>query len=73
MPCLNYYYVLFYKKKVKHIPSNLNKLLTARGLAYWIIDDGRVGSKSVYNQTIVHIRSFTKKDVMFIQSVLKKL
>lgn len=40
MPCLNYYYDLFYKDKIKVIPRNLDKLLTARGLAYWIMDDG---------------------------------
>lgn len=36
MPCLNFYYELFYKDKVKIIPINLEDLLTARGLAYWI-------------------------------------
>jgi hypothetical protein len=34
MPCLNYYYDLFYKEKVKTVPKNLGELLTARGLAY---------------------------------------
>lgn len=34
MPCLNYYYDLFYKEKVKIVPRNLGQLLTARGLAY---------------------------------------
>ena len=69
MPCLNYYYELFYRNKIKQVPKNLDKLLTARGLAYWIMDDG---SKSVYNQTIIHTRSFIKKDVIFIQNVLMK-
>lgn len=36
MPCLNYYYELFYSNKKKIIPGNLDELLTARGLAYWI-------------------------------------
>ena len=67
MPCLNYYYNLFYKEKVKHIARNLNQLLTARGLAYWIIDDG---GKSIYNQTILHTRAFILQDVKYIQSVL---
>jgi hypothetical protein len=39
MPCLNYYYELFYKDNVKIIPINLEELMTARGLAYWIMDD----------------------------------
>lgn len=33
MPCLNFYYELFYVNKVKIIPKNLGELLTARGLA----------------------------------------
>lgn len=33
MPCLNYYYELFYKNNIKRIPNNLEELLTARGLA----------------------------------------
>ena len=69
MPCLNYYHELFYKDNVKRIPENLEELLTARGLAYWICDDG---GKSVHNQTILHTRSFTKKDVEYIQTVLNK-
>jgi hypothetical protein len=32
--CLNKYHDLFYKYKVKIIPINIDKLLTARGLAY---------------------------------------
>lgn len=38
MPCLNYYHELFYNVKI--IPRNLEELLTARGLAYLIMDDG---------------------------------
>ena len=67
MPCLNYYYDLFYKERVKIVPINLGQLLTARGLAYWIMDDG---GKSVYNQTILHTRSFMIEDVKYLQSVL---
>lgn len=67
MPCLNYYHDLFYKDKVKSVPRNLGELLTARGLAYFIMDDG---GKSVYNQTILHTRAFKLEDVEYIQSVL---
>ena len=67
MPCLNCYYELFYKEKKKIIPKNLGELLTARGLAFWIMDDG---GKSVYNQTILHTRAFTKEEVIHIQHVL---
>jgi hypothetical protein len=34
MPCLNYYYELFYKDNKKRVPNNLDELLTERGLAY---------------------------------------
>ena len=67
MPCLNYYHDLFYKNKVKSVPRNLGELLTARGLAFWICDDG---GKSVYNQTILHTRAFKLEDIKYIQSVL---
>ena len=69
MPCLNYYYDLFYKDKIKVIPRNLDELLTARGLAYWLMDDG---GKSVHGQTILHTRAFTLEDVKYIQEVLNK-
>jgi hypothetical protein len=67
MPCLNYYHEIFYNNKVKIVPRNLGKLLTARGLAFFIMDDG---GKSVYNQTILHTRAYSLDDVKFIQSVL---
>lgn len=60
---------LFYKNGVKIVPRNLAELLTARGLAFWIMDDG---GKSVYNQTILHTRSFSKQDVEYLQSVLNQ-
>jgi len=67
MPCLNQYHDLFYKDKVKSVPRNLGELLTARGLAIFIMDDG---GKSVYNQTILHTRAFKLEDVKLIQYVL---
>lgn len=66
--CLNEFYEMFYKNKVKTVPNNLGELLTPVGLAYWIMDDG---GKSFYGQTILHTRSFTKNEVKFIQTVLK--
>jgi uncharacterized protein (DUF608 family) len=59
MPCLNYYYELFYKDSIKIVPRILEDLLTARG-------------KSVHNQTILHTRSFSKEDVEYLQTVLSK-
>jgi hypothetical protein len=60
LPCLNNYYELFYKDGRKIIPNNISELLTARGLAYLIMDDG---GKSHYGQTILHTRFYTKLEV----------
>jgi hypothetical protein len=69
MPCLNYYHDLFYKNNVKIIPRILEELLTARGLAFLIMDDG---GKSVHNQSILHTRSFSIEEVEYLQTVLNK-
>lgn len=39
-PCLNPYYFLFYNNKTKKVPINIEELLTARGLAHWVMGDG---------------------------------
>lgn len=49
------------------MPDNLDRLLTARGLAYWIMDDGSKGS---YGEMILHTRAFTLSDVNRLQAVL---
>lgn len=69
LPCLNSYYELFYKDGKKIIPKNISELLTARGLAYFIMDDG---SKSYYKQTILHTRFYTKSEVELLQETLFK-
>lgn len=44
LPCFNQYRELFYDSNGA-CPENINELLTARGLAFWIMDDGsRQGS-----------------------------
>lgn len=41
LPCFNKFRELFYDSKgVKFIPDNLEDFITARSLAYWIMDDG---------------------------------
>ncbi len=69
LPCLNMYKDLFYKDKLKVKPENLDRLLTARGLACWTMDDG---GKSSYNQTFIHTRSFSKNEIFNIQIVYNK-
>lgn len=68
MDCFNEYHNLFYKNKKKVVPKNIRVLLTTRGLAYWIMDDG---SKLKYNQMILHTRAFNKKDVILLQDTLR--
>lgn len=66
--CLNEYHDLFYKNNKKIVPKNIHELLTARGLAYWIMDDG---GKSVYNQSILHTIAFSKEEILLLQNALK--
>ena len=40
LPCLNLYREMFYPSNVKIVPDNIYELLTPRGLAFWIMDDG---------------------------------
>ena len=49
LPCFNYYREIFYnEEKIKIIPNNIDNLLTAKGLAYWIMDDGYKSRKGIY-------------------------
>jgi len=67
--CLNKYHDLFYQNRKKIVPNNIHELLTARSLAYWIMDDG---GKSYSHQTILHTRAFDKKEVILLQNALEK-
>ena len=67
---MNEYKVLFYRDKLKIIPENLDKLFTARGLAYRIMGNG--GGKSSYDQINFHTRSFSKKEISDVEKVLNK-
>ena len=58
LPCFNHYKTLFYISEIlKIVPSNIKDLLTPRGLAYCIMDDGSLG---------LHLNTygFTSKDVL---------
>ena len=58
LPCFNYLRDLFYKDKKKVVPSNIKPLLTEIGLAFWIMDDGGVGSGGTLN---LNTDSFTEE------------
>lgn len=66
-PCLNMFHDMFYVNGKKVVPANIGDLLTARALAYWIMDDGGKGN---YGETILHTRSFTLAEVQLLQVAL---
>lgn len=51
--------------KFKVVPSIISELLTARALAFWIMDDGGKGSNGEMN---LHTRAFTLSDVLLLKS-----
>ena len=69
LPCFNYLWDLFYIDKVKTIPSNIGDLLTEVGLAFWIMDDGGLGSNGTLN---LHTDSYTLSEVNLLIEVLKR-
>nr|AFN06075.1 hypothetical protein [Glomus sp. DAOM 229456]AFN42490.1 LAGLIDADG homing endonuclease type 2 [Rhizophagus irregularis]AGJ98058.1 LAGLIDADG endonuclease [Glomus sp. DAOM 240422] len=68
LPCFNIYRELFYNSEGKKIlPENLEELLTARSLAYWIMDDGYKHRKALYIST----ESFSLDENEFLVKILK--
>jgi hypothetical protein len=52
LPCFNYYRNLFYdSNNLKFVPSDIANLLTPRGLAFWIMDDGSIQNKGIHLNT----------------------
>jgi hypothetical protein len=69
LPCFNIFRELFYNKKgIKIIPLNLEDLLTSRGLAYWIMDDGYKSKNGFYLCT----ESFTLADNFRLSDIFKR-
>jgi hypothetical protein len=69
LPCFNEFYNLFYKNKIKVVPSNIEELLTNVSLAYWIMGDG---SWKGYPLRL-HTNNFTKAEVaLLIKAINKK-
>ena len=70
LPCFNEYRELFYDlNRKKIIPENIRELLTPRGLAFLIMDDGTwvAGSKSVRIAT----NNFTYQEVDLLRNILE--
>jgi hypothetical protein len=68
LPCFNIYRELFYNSEGRKIlPLNLGELLTERGLAYWLMDDGYKSGKGLY----ICVESFTLDEINFLINILK--
>jgi hypothetical protein len=67
LPCLNEFYDLFYKNKIKSVPKNIHSLLTPLALAHWIMGDGASLNKGL----VLCTDSFKLEEVKLLQFILK--
>lgn len=59
----------FYKNSVKRVPKDISRFLTARGLAYWYMDDGSLKSAQSKG-VLLNTHGFTLKEVEHRSQVL---
>ena len=70
LPCFNYYRSIFYNSdNVKVVPMNIESLLTPRGLAYWIMDDGSLQNKGLHLNTY----GFTHEGILKLKEALENM
>lgn len=68
IPCFNKYRNIFYLSNgIKIVPKNIQDLLTPRGLAYWIMDDGYKWRGNV----AICTESYTEEENDILVSVLQ--
>jgi len=67
LPCFNVFRGLFYFEGKKIVPKNIEELLTYRGLAYWIMDDGSIQNKGLHLNTY----GFSDEDIALLLQTLK--
>ena len=67
LPCFNVFRDMFYVLNVKKVPSNIYELLTARGLAFWIMDDGSRQELGLH----LSVYAFSSEDVDKLMFVLQ--
>lgn len=60
----------FYRDSRKRVPKIIGRLLTARGLAYWYMDDGSIRSHQSQG-VIFNTRDFDRTDVKVLIEVLR--
>jgi len=69
LPCFNKFRTMFYNlKSIKILPLEIETLLTARGLAYWIMDDGYKSANGFYICT----ESFSLSEKWKVKKNIKK-
>ena len=59
LPCFNEYRELFYELNVKIVPANIYELLTPRGLAFTLMDDGSKHGSGMH----ISVYGFTNTDL----------
>lgn len=59
LPCFNVFKEMFYVLNVKIVPNNIYELLTPKGLAFWIMDDGSRHGDGLH----ISVYAFSNKDV----------
>jgi hypothetical protein len=68
LPCFNKFRSMFYDLSgVKFIPDNLEEFLTAKSLAYWVMDDGYQSGTGFYFCT----DSYLLSDIHKLANILK--
>lgn len=59
---------MFYNSNhIKIVPLNIHDLLTPRGLAYWIMEDGSLQNKGLHLNTY----AFTEEEVLRLKKLYK--
>ena len=59
LPCFNVYRDMFYLSNIKKVPDTIQNILTARGLAFWIMDDGSRHGSGLH----LNVYAFSNVDV----------
>ena len=67
LPCFNIYRESFYYLHTKKVPDNIYELLTAKGLAFWIMDDGSRHGDGLHISTY----AFSSNDIDKLMFVLE--
>lgn len=67
LPCFNIFKEMFYVSNVKKVPNIIHELLTPRGLAFWIMDDGSRHGSGLH----ISVYAFNNEDVYKLMYTLQ--